>query len=120
MDYEAFNQFCKNLPATKLVRQWGDAYVWKVGDKVFAIGGWQKSAAPAFTFKTGDLDYHILKEEPGFRPAPYMAARGMKWIQYYDAACERDDELFYYIQTSHRLASLNLSKKKQKELGLIQ
>jgi predicted DNA-binding protein (MmcQ/YjbR family) len=87
---------------------------------VFAIGGWQKSAAPAFTFKTGDLDYHILKEEPGFRPAPYMAARGMKWIQYYDAACERDDELFYYIQTSHRLASLNLSKKKQKELGLIQ
>ncbi|WP_231871728.1 MmcQ/YjbR family DNA-binding protein, partial [Oleiphilus sp. HI0079] len=72
----------KNLPATKLVRQWGDAYVWKVGDKVFAIGGWQKSAAPAFTFKTGDLDYHILKEEPGFRPAPYMAARGMKWIQF--------------------------------------
>lgn len=120
MDYETFNQFCKTLPATDMVRQWGDAFVWKVGGKVFAIGGWQKSGAPAFTFKTGDLDYNILKDEHGFRPAPYMASRGMKWIQYHDASNDRDEELQYYIETSHRLVSLNLTKKKQKELGLNQ
>lgn len=120
MDYDTFNYVCNALPATGLVRQWGNAYVWKVGGKVFAIGGWQKSNAPAFTFKTNDLDYEILKDEPGFRPAPYMASRGMKWIQYFDDSSKRDDELKYYIQTSHHLVSLKLSKKKQKELGLNQ
>ena len=118
MDYDAFNQLCKGLQATELVRQWGDAFVWKVGGKVFAIGGWQQSDAPAITFKTNDQDYHILKDEPGFRPAPYMASRGMKWIQYYDASNARDDELQYYIETSYQLVSLKLTKKKQKELGL--
>ena len=103
-----------------MVRQWGDAFVWKVGGKVFAIGGWQKSGAPAFTFKTGDLDYNILKDEDGFRPAPYMASRGMKWIQYHDVSNDRDEEIQYYIEASHRLVSLNLTKKKQKELGLNQ
>jgi predicted DNA-binding protein (MmcQ/YjbR family) len=44
----------------------------------------------------------------------------MKWIQQYDAPGTEDDELIYYIKESHRIVSLGLTKKRQKELGLNQ
>lgn len=94
--------------------------MWKVGGKVFAIGGWSKLDKPAFTFKTSELNFHFLSDCPGYQPAPYLAPRGMKWIQQYDAADSEDDELRYYIKESHRIVSLGLTKKKQKELGLNQ
>ena len=40
MTYKEYNAFCKSLPATTYVMQWGGSHVWKVGGKVFAIGGW--------------------------------------------------------------------------------
>ncbi len=118
MTYDEYNQFCDALPATTHVVQWGGAHVWKVGGKVFAIGGWSKAGKPAFSFKVSDLHYDILQEEPGYRPAPYLASRGMKWIQQYDVPPGRDEELRYYLKESHRIVSLGLTKKKQKELGL--
>ena len=120
MTYQEFNAYCAALPAVSYVMQWGGSHVWKVGGKVFAMGGWEKSGGPAVTFKTSDLNFHILSEEPGFRPAPYMASRGMKWIQQYDISGKRAEDLKYYICESHRLVSLGLSKKKQRELGLNQ
>lgn len=100
--------------------QWGKSHVWKVGGKVFAIGGWEKSGQPAFTFKASALNFDVLSERPGFRPAPYLASRGMKWIQHYESSTETDEELEYYLQQSHRIVSLGLTKKKQRELGLIE
>lgn len=119
MTYDEYNDFCGSLPATSYVVQWGGSHVWKVGGKVFAIGGWEKSDIPAFTFKTSELNFEILQDQPGFRPAPYMASRGMKWIQQYDIENE-DEELKYYLKESHRIVSLGLTKKKQRELGLNQ
>lgn len=128
MDYEAFNQFCSTLTATTHSVQWGGAQVWKVGGKVFAIGGWSKVGAddksqdkkPAFTFKTSDLDYQLLADTPGFRPAPYLASRGMKWIQQLDVDTEdARDQLIHYLTESHRIVASGLSKKKQRELGLL-
>lgn len=118
MTYDEFNVFCAALPAVTYVVQWGGSHVWKVGGKVFAIGGWEKSEGPAVTYKTSDVNFEILSNEPGFRPAPYLASRGMKWIQQYDLSAKRIEELKYYITESHRIVSLGLSKKKQKELGL--
>ncbi len=120
MTYEEFNQYCETFPAVSYVVQWGGAHVWKVGGKVFAIGGWQKADEAAVTFKVSDLNFDILSDEPGFRPAPYLAARGMKWIQQYDISQEKIDDLKYFIKESHRIVSLGLSKKKQKALGLNQ
>ena len=118
MTYEAFNTYCAALPAVSYVMQWGRSHVWKVGGKVFAIGGWERSSGPAVTFKVSDLNFDILSEEPGFRPAPYLASRGMKWIQQYDVSGRRVDDLKYYISESHRIVSLGLSKRRQRELGL--
>lgn len=120
MTYDEFNRFCRSLPVTSYAVQWGNSHVWKVGEKVFAIGGWEKSSQPAFTFKTSDLNFEVLKDEKGFRPAPYMASRGMQWIQQYESSKKTDTQLQYYLKESHRLVSLGLTKKKQKELGLNQ
>ena len=120
MTYEEFNNFCKSLPATTYVNQWGNSHVWKVGGKVFAIGGWENSEKPAFTFKASEQNFHFLSECPGYRPAPYLASRGMKWIQQYDVSPSQDEDLKYYIKESHRIVSLGLTKKKQKELGINQ
>jgi predicted DNA-binding protein (MmcQ/YjbR family) len=119
MTYEEFNRFCRSLPATTHVVQWGGSDVWKVGGKVFAIGGWAEDV-PAITFKVSKIAYEMLKEEPGLRPAPYLASRGMNWIQHYAPPGLSDKDLKAYIAESHRIVSLGLSKKKQKELRLHQ
>jgi len=116
--YDKFNQFCNSLPATTHVAQWGNSDVWKVGGKVFAIGGWGPSDEPAFVFKTSDMNYVFLSESEGYRPAPYFATRGMKWIQQIDSSKDKDENLKYYLTESHRLVSLGLTKKMQRELDL--
>ncbi len=118
MTYDEFNAFCAGLPATSHVVQWGGSHVWKVGGKVFAIGGWGEDE-PGFTFKVSDLSFRILKEQPGLRPAPYLASRGMKWIQHYARPGLSDDALQDYIRRSHHIVAQGLSKKKQRELGLL-
>ena len=123
MKLEAYNRFCGALPATSHVVQWGGAHVWKVGGKVFAIGGWnggpaEESAELFVTFKVSDLAYDILKEQPGCRPAPYLASRGMIWLQRQTDDTVDDAALKDYLRESHWLASLNLPKRVQRELGL--
>jgi predicted DNA-binding protein (MmcQ/YjbR family) len=119
MNYRKFNAFCRGLTATTYVMQWGGSHVWKVGGKVFAIGGWQDDE-PSFTFKVSEISYEMLKDMPGLRPAPYLASRGMSWIQHYAKPGLSDGELKDYIRQSHRIVACGLSKKKQRELGLIE
>ena len=120
MSYDEFNQFCGSLPATTYIVQWGNSHVWKVGGKVFAIGGWAEDKQPAFTFKTSEVNFGFLSEVDGYKPAPYFANRGMKWIQQFNSTQEKDEELRYYLTESYRLVSLGLTKEKQKALNLNQ
>ena len=116
--YDEFNAFCGGLPATTYVVQWGGSHVWKVGGKVFAIGGWADDEA-AYTFKVTEIAYEMLRDQPGLRPAPYLASRGMKWIQHFSKPGLSDADLKDYLRHSHHIVALGLSKKKQRELGLI-
>jgi predicted DNA-binding protein (MmcQ/YjbR family) len=115
--YEEFNAFCGALPATTYVVQWGGSHVWKVGGRVFAIGGWDDDE-PRFTFKVTPLSYEMLRNQPGLRPAPYLASRGLTWIQHHDRPGLADGELRDYLRRSHRIVAEGLPKKKQAELGL--
>ena len=119
MTLDEYNDFCEALPATSRVVQRGGSHVWKVGGKVFAVAGWGDENVFAVTFKVTPLSYEILSEHPGLRPAPYLASRGMKWIQHYAEPGLKDGDLKAYIETSHRLVADGLSKKKRKELGLL-
>jgi predicted DNA-binding protein (MmcQ/YjbR family) len=118
MTHDEFNDFCRALPATTYVVQWGGSHVWKVGGKVFAIGSRSDTNRPAYSFKVSENNFHFLKNKQGYRPAPYLASRGLKWIQEYDAAASEEEALRYYLEESHRIVSSALSRKRQKELGL--
>jgi predicted DNA-binding protein (MmcQ/YjbR family) len=131
MTYAQFNTFCRALPATTYVVQWGGSHVWKVGGKVFAIAS-RKSAGgksasgkivsakdqTSVTFKVSPIAYEMLKEQPGLRPAPYLASRGMKWIQHFAKPGLSDAALRDYIRQSHLIVSQALSRKRRIELGL--
>ena len=118
MTYDQYNAFCAALPATTYVMQWGGSHVWKVGGKVFAIGGWDTGEEPHITFKVSDVAFEVLKDQPGLRPAPYLASRGLKWIQRYAKPGLPDRELKEHLRASHRIVSRGLSRKARTALGL--
>lgn len=109
--------FCAALPQTTHVVQWGNADVYKVGGKVFAIIGMGETGNTV-TFKASDWAFEVLSDSPGLRPAPYMASRGLKWIQHYDAPGLSDDSLRDHIQASYDMVLAKLSRKKRADLGL--
>lgn len=118
MTLDQFNAFCRSMPHAHHVVQWGGAHVWKVATKVFAFADPVAGGKLHVTFKVSELSYDILKSERGCRPAPYLASRGLKWIQRTSAQSMSDKVLQDYIRESHRLAALNLPKKVQRGLGL--
>jgi predicted DNA-binding protein (MmcQ/YjbR family) len=118
MTLDGYNRFCATLPHTTHVVQWGGAHVWKVGGKVFAIAGWSDSKELAVTFKCSALAFEILKEQPGLRPAPYLASRGMTWIQRQTDESMKNAALRDYLRESYRLVSLKLPRQTREELGL--
>jgi predicted DNA-binding protein (MmcQ/YjbR family) len=102
--------------------QWGGAHVWKVGGakgKMFAAAWFDDSKDAGITFKCSGVSFEMLKEVEGCRPAPYLASRGMKWIQRVNDIGLSDADLKIYVRESHKLAAMNLTKKLRSELGLL-
>ncbi|UNC15991.1 MmcQ/YjbR family DNA-binding protein [Acidiphilium multivorum] len=116
MTLEEFNDICRSLPSTTSVIQWRGAHVWKIGGKMFAIGRSETDQATV-TFKVSEIAYEILKARPGLRPAPYLASRGLKWIQHFAPPGLTDSALQQYIQDSYAMAFKDLPKKTQIALG---
>ncbi len=73
---------------------------------------------PYVTFKTSEMSFDLLKDQPGCRPAPYLASRGMKWIQRVSPESMDDAALKDYLRESHRLVAAGLTSKARAELGL--
>ncbi len=115
---EDYNAFCGSLAHTPHVVQWGDTHVWKIGGKVFAIASQSANASLPVSFKCSPMSFEVLKSQNGLRPAPYLASRGMPWIQRTSGASMDDDALRAYLRESYRLASLNLTKTIQRQLHL--
>lgn len=117
MQRAAFNAFCRRLPATTHVVQWGGAEVWKIGGKVFAIA-WFEGRDAFLTFKAGEIGYEILKTQPGMRPAPYLASRGLKWIQIHDCAAVPAAEIRAHLRGSYARVAAGLPRRTRRALGL--
>ncbi len=118
MTRDEFNAFCVRLPATSHVVQWGNSDVWKIGGKVFAICGWNAGKVPGITFKVSDIAFEMLRDMDGLRPAPYLASRGMKWIQRHGEPGLERDELEQNLTQSYLIVANGLSRKMRRALGL--
>lgn len=122
MTRDEFDQYCASLVGVSHVIQWGDASVWKVGGKIFAIcSNWGEDAPEKdgikISFKCSELSYQILTEQAGIIPAPYLARA--KWVQLESAAAMSDDDIKAYISEAHRIIAQKLSKKLQREIGFV-
>ncbi len=111
-----FNGFCKSLPHSTHVVQWGGADVWKIGGKVFAIHFPKGDTYSGITFKTSPMSFEMLKTQEGLRPAPYFASRGMKWIQWTGPQSLDAKALKLYLEASYRLIFDGLPKRLRTEL----
>lgn len=117
MTRDDINAFCAALPKTTHVVQWGNADVWKIGGKVFAICGWNKGDT-AVTFKVSPVAFEVLPDMDGVIPAPYLSSRGMKWLQDTRSPGLSGAELKNHITYSYDMVLASLTKKKRAELGL--
>jgi predicted DNA-binding protein (MmcQ/YjbR family) len=117
MTRDEFDAFCKSLPATTNVIQWGNASVWKVGGKIFAVcSSWGEGAHPKVSFKCSDISYSLLTQQEGLIPAPYLARA--KWVQMEQENALSDNDLKAYVEAAHKIIAAKLTKKQQKDLGL--
>jgi predicted DNA-binding protein (MmcQ/YjbR family) len=112
-----FDAHCSALPGTTNVIQWGDASVWKVGSKIFALcSNWGPGSEDAIAFKCSDLAFQMLCERDGVVPAPYLARA--KWVQVRNTAELGDDDIRAYVTEAHQLIAAKLTRKQRAELGL--
>lgn len=121
MNLQHFNDYCGSLPHSAHVVQWGGTHVWKVGGskgKMFALAFPELQQQLAITFKVSAMSYDILKDQQGLRPAPYLASRGMTWIQRVSNEMMDDAALKDYLKESQRLCGLALPKSIRVQLGL--
>jgi predicted DNA-binding protein (MmcQ/YjbR family) len=105
------NAFCRAFPGAHHVVQWGGCDVWKVGPKIFAVGGWDVGDYPAVTFKVTGLGWQLLHAAPGCRPAPYLASRGLRWIQVYAKPGLKKAQLEHCVAESYALVVSGLPAK---------
>ena len=118
LNIKEFNDYCGSLRATTHVIQWGNASVWKVGGKIFAIcSRWGKGIEEKYSFKCSELSFSILIEQEGIIPAPYLARA--KWVQLETHAAMSDEDIRAYIKNAHEIISKKLTKAAQKELGIL-
>lgn len=97
--------------------KWGDDLVFSVGGKMYAAFDLEDEAE--LGFKCDDDDFDRLTEGvEGVAPAPYAARFG--WVKVTPAARLPAPELKRLLTKAHGLVGAKLSRKKQRELGLIQ
>jgi predicted DNA-binding protein (MmcQ/YjbR family) len=109
-----------SLPGAKLSIQWGSDRVFKVGGKMFAVlspDGEASYHGIVMSFKVADDSFEVLTKQPGIIPAPYLARA--KWVALENFSALKPAELKAYVERAHAIVASALSKKAQKDLGLL-
>jgi len=118
MTREEFDAYCGSFKGTTHVVQWGNASVWKIGGKIFAVYSvWGQGDGGKISFKCSDLGYEVLKEQPGLVPAPYLARA--KWIQVTEPDAMSNQDLRANIAAAYEIIARKLTRAIRAELGIV-
>ncbi|WP_373085548.1 MmcQ/YjbR family DNA-binding protein [Sneathiella sp.] len=114
---DEFDSFCGSFPAATNTIQWGNASVWKIGGKIFAVcSHWGPGTADKISFKCTDLSYAVLTEQESIIPAPYLARA--KWVQLQSPTAMTDRDVRLYIQKAYSIVKGKLTKVARADLGI--
>ena len=118
MTLDEFDAYCAAMKGTTHVVQWGNASVWKIGGKVFAICPQDESDASfaPMSFKCSDLAFELLPEQDGIIPAPYLARA--KWVKLTEPDAMSDEDIRLHLDAAYEIIARKLTKKTRAELGL--
>lgn len=106
------------LPAATEDVKWGADLVHSVGAKMFAVYLLDaQGTARSCSFKVDDDRFLELTAVPGVIPAPYLARA--KWVQVTQPHGLEPADLNALVRRSHALVAAGLTKKLQRELGLL-
>ncbi len=118
MTFKELHAFLAKMPKATLSVQWGNDYVYKVGGKMFAVlGGPPDGKSRTMSFKASDESFEILTRVEGIIPAPYLARA--KWVYLDKPQRLPAKDLKAYLTRAHAIVASTLSKKAQKEMGLL-
>lgn len=115
MTIDFLRSYCNSLPGTTEDIKWEKDLCFSVGGKMYCV----TSLEPPFSasFKVPDDEFDELSTRKGFVPAPYMARA--KWVLVTDEARLPKKEWEKFLKQSHQLVASKLTKKLQRDLGLI-
>jgi predicted DNA-binding protein (MmcQ/YjbR family) len=108
----AIRKLCLSLSGATETMQWGDARVFKVGGKMFAV---LRDVPVAVSFKASDESFRLLTELPGLRPAPHLARA--QWVKLEPLSALPDKDLVAYLRRAYDLVRAALPKKARDVLG---
>lgn len=112
---ERLQDVCRSLPGVTEDIKWESNLVFSVHGKMFAV--FDTDGGESFSFKVDPEAFDVLTARPGVVPAPYLAKH--YWVKVDTAGTLPLDFLEDLFEESHRLVAAKLSKKAQRELGLI-
>ena len=112
MKLNAFDAFCRKLPGSTFVVQWGGSHVHKIGGKVYAIGNF--TGETVYVFKATPLSFEVLIEQ-GLATRPRYLRRGT-WLR--AATAMPDAELRELLRQSYDVVVASLTVATRVSLGL--
>lgn len=114
MDIERLRKLCLSYPGTTEQVQWGDALVFKVAGKMFAVASLEPGRT-WLTLKADPQEFADLTERPGVIPAPYLARA--KWIALESPDALPQPEVTALLRKSYDLVVEKLPRKARASLS---
>ncbi|MBL8343873.1 MAG: MmcQ/YjbR family DNA-binding protein [Rubrivivax sp.] len=116
--FERQRALAATLPAATQDVKWGADLVFSVGGKMFCVFLLDEGVAATCSFKVDDDRFLELTGLPGVIPAPYLARA--KWVQVKAGHALTATDLDALVRRSHALVAGSLTKKLQRELGVLE
>ena len=117
MSFAALKKHALTLPGALVDIKWEVDWCACIGGRMFLIGGPEPGTWRRCSFKVDEHRFLELTGIPGIVPAPYLARA--KWVQVTQPHGLTADDLDDLVRRSHALVAAGLTKKLQRELGLL-
>ncbi len=107
-------ELCRSLPGVTEDVKWGDNLVFSVGMKMFAV--FNVPAGEPFSFKVDPDAFGLLTQQPGIRPASYLAKHS--WIAIDSRRTLPREVVEDLLHEAHAIVAAKLPKRLREELGI--
>lgn len=113
MGIEEIREYCLSLPGTTEGMKWGEHLTFMVGNRMYAIFGLDQTPINA-SFKVSDKEFEEMSDQPGMKPAPYLARN--KWIAIDDIGGLGFEQWKKILKNAYTIIRNKLPKKIQENL----